>query len=476
MTMKKLLYLALIVLTFGACTDNLTDLNVDTKKPTEVPSGTLFANATVELMDMMTSTNVNINNLRLWAQHWAQTTYPDESNYELVERNVNGRTWNTLYATVLRDVAEARPLIQDDPFLSDAEKANQLAMCDVMEVIAYTLLVDFFGDVPYSQALQEGVFLPTYDDDASVYNAMLDKLNGAINTLSGDSGMGSYDLIYGGDADAWKKFANTYKLRLAIRLADSDDARAKSMVEAAVNSGVFTSSADNFQIQYLSNPPNTNPLWEDLVQSGRSDFVAANTLVDYMNGLEDPRRDVYFSGPVDSLGNPIGGIYGAANNYNANSQAGTILTDPELPGVFLSYTEVRFLLADAAERGYSVGGTTEEHYNAGITSSFDDWGVAGADAYLQNPDVAWSTAPGNWKEKIAMQKWIALYNQGFEAWSTYRLYDAPAMNIADGAGTTPPLRYTYPVSEFSVNGANVESAASAIGGDDLMTPIFWDVN
>jgi hypothetical protein len=95
---------------------------------------------------------------------------------------------------------------------------------------------------------------------------------------------------------------------------------------------------------------------------------------------------------------------------------------------------------------------------------------------LQNPDVAWSTAPGNWKEKIAMQKWIALYNQGFEAWSTYRLYDAPAMNIADGAGTTPPLRYTYPVSEFSVNGANVESAASAIGGDDLMTPIFWDVN
>lgn len=476
MTMKKLLYLALIVLTLGACTDNLTDLNVDTKKPTEVPSGTLFANATVELMDMMTSTNVNINNLRLWAQHWAQTTYPDESNYELVERNVNGRTWNTLYATVLRDVAEARPLIQDDPFLSDAEKANQLAMCDVMEVIAYTLLVDFFGDVPYSQALQEGVFLPTYDDDASVYNAMLDKLNGAINTLSGDSGMGSYDLIYGGDADAWKKFANTYKLRLAIRLADSDDARAKSMVEAAVNSGVFTSSADNFQIQYLGNPPNTNPLWEDLVQSGRSDFVAANTLVDYMNGLEDPRRDVYFSGPVDSLGNPIGGIYGAANNYNANSQAGTILTDPELPGVFLSYTEVRFLLADAAERGYSVGGTTEEHYNAGVTSSFEDWGVAGADAYLQNPDVAWSTAPGNWKEKIAMQKWIALYNQGFEAWSTYRLYDAPAMNIADGAGTTPPLRYTYPVSEFSVNGANVESAASAIGGDDLMTPIFWDVN
>jgi SusD/RagB-like outer membrane lipoprotein len=476
--MKKITYLFLTLgLIFSSCSD-ITDLNVNPKLPEAVPASSLFANATVDMFDFMSSPNVNVNNFRLWSQQWAQVSYSDESNYELVERNVNGRAWNSFYSGILRDLKEARLVVEKDVNTPAAIITNQKAIIDVMEVVAYTHLVDIFGDVPFSAAFGEDV-TPGYDDDEAIYTAMIGQLDNAIGNLSGNAG-NIGDLVYGGDAGAWKKFANSYKLRLAIRIADGSDSKAKEMVEAAY-SGAFDSSADNFVIQYESSTPNTNPLWEDLVQSGRSDFVAANTLVDYMNALDDPRRQFFFKqNAVDGNGDVIyqGGIAGAVNSFTANSQVGAILHEPTMPGTIMGYSEVRFLLADAAERGYSVGGTAEEHYNAGITESILEWGgdQAMVDAYLANPDVAYSTAPGTWKEKIALQKYIALYNQGFEAWSTYRVYDAPVMNEAEAAGTTPPHRYTYPVSEYSINEESVMAGGSAMGGDDLFSKVFWDKN
>ncbi len=472
--MKKILIALLALVTVASC-QNLTELNRDTKNPEEVPAGTLFANATVSLFDFMVSTNVNVNNLRLWSQYWTETTYTDESNYELTERNVNGRTWNTLYATVLRDLKEARKFIEADPIMSDENKKNQLAMISVLEAFTGHLLVDFFGDVPWSAALTEDI-TPGYDDDASVYQAVMDKLDAAIANLDGASGMGDYDLIYGGDVDMWKKFANGLKLRLAIRIANTNDAKAKSMATAAMNGGLIASNDENVDLAYTSSPPHTNPLWVDLVQSGRNDFVAANTLVDYMNDLEDPRRAYYFSGPVDSLGNPLGGIFGASNNYNEYSHPGEQLLDPTFPGTIMDYVEMEFLLADAAARWGGDFGDPETHYNEAIRASILYWGGTDqeADDYLANSKVAWATASGTDMEKIALQKWIGMYNRGFEGWSTYRVYDAPVLNNAAEAGTPPPLRYIYPVDEYSLNGESVNTAIANNPGYDPFLPIFWD--
>jgi len=464
---------------FG-CTDNFKEFNTDSKSPSQVPAGTLFANSTVALFDFMTTPNVNQNNLRLWAQQWAQTTYPDESNYELIQRDVNKRTWDTFYATVIKDANEAKKIIADDAFLSAEDKTASTALTDVIEVFAYHILVDIFGDIPYSEALSIENLTPKYDKAADIYQSLISRLDGAITNLNGSSGLGSYDLVYNGDLTKWRKFANSLKLRLAIRMADSNDAMAKSMAEEAVADGVFTSIDDDFQLAYESSTPNTNPLWVSLVQSGRSDFVCANTIADYMNELEDPRRQLYFSEPFDSAtGGLIGGIYGDSNSPTPFSHAGANQVDPTFPGTILDFSEVNFLLADAAERGYNVGGSAEDFYNAGIEASILEWG-GNADhvaAYLENEKVAYSTADGNWKQKIAMQKWLALYNRGFEAWTTYRMYDSPEMNVAVGAGTTPPMRYSYPVTEFSLNKTNVEAAIDAIGGtDDTFKKIFWDVN
>jgi hypothetical protein len=471
--MKKILIFIFTLMILVSCKDKLEDLNKDIKNPEEVPPEALFANATKELFDYMTSANVNDNNFRLWAQQWAQTTYDDESNYELVERNINGRAWNALYATVIRDLDDARKFIEMDEILSDAARRNQLAIIEVMQVFTYHVLVDTFGNIPYSEALTDDV-TPAYDDDETIFMDLLNRLNAVISNLSGDSELGASDLVYGGDADMWKLFANSLKLRMALRLADVNPGAAQTNAESAVSSGVFTANADNFTLLYQNAPPNTNPLWVDLVQSGRSDFIAASTLVDPMKALSDPRLPFYYKDPVD--GEIMGGVYGTNNNYNAFSHPGALQHTETWPGIIMSYWEVAFLQADAASRGWNVGGTAEEFYNAGIEASILYWGAtqAEADAYLANPDVAFATASGTDLEKIAMQKWISLYDQGFEAWSSYRMYNYPDLPTAARTERETPRRFTYPVTEYSLNEESVESARTAIGGDELTTKIFWD--
>ncbi|MEQ9303084.1 MAG: SusD/RagB family nutrient-binding outer membrane lipoprotein, partial [Marinoscillum sp.] len=425
--MKKVLIFGLVVFASFACED-LTELNKDIKNPEVVPSGALFANATKDLVDFMTSPSVNVNNFRLWAQFWAQTTYADESNYILNERNVNGNSWNTLYAEVIRDLKDAKALIAEDGNLTDGAKATQTAMAEVLEIYCFHILVDLFGDIPYSEAFTDAV-VPKYDDDATIYADLKARLDAAIPSLSGTSGMGDYDLIYGGDADMWAAFANSLKLKLAVRLGD------QAMAQAAASAGVFTSNADNFALAYQASTPNTNPLWVSLVQSGRSDYVAASTVVDPMKDLNDPRLPFYFKDQVG--GEFVGGIYGDNNTFNVLSHPGALQEDPTFAGVLMGYHEVAFLLAEAAANGWSVGGTATEFYNAGIEASILYWGGTDADvtAYLAQPEVAFATAAGaDDFEKIAFQKWISLYDQGFEAWSTVRMYDYPVLPIALQAG------------------------------------------
>lgn len=468
--------MCLLLVVAVACED-LSEFNRDQKNPAQVPAGALFSNATKTLFDFMTEPNVNINNFRLWAQQWAQTTYADESNYDLITRNVNGNAWNILYAEVIRDLEEMKLTIAEDPFITDEHARNQAALAEIMQVFAYHVLVDIFGDIPYEQAMTDDV-TPAYDDDAAIYADLFTRLDAATNELDGEIGIGSYDLIYGGNTALWERFANSLKLRMAIRIAEVNTSLSQTMAEEAVAAGVLMSNDDNFELQYQAATPNTNPLWVSLVQSGRSDYVAAETLVDPMHELNDPRLPFYFR---DTYGTParfVGGVYGDNNAYNAFSHPGKLQETPSFPGIILSYWEVEFLLADAVQRGYAVGGTVEEHYNAGIKASILWWGgtEAAADAYIAQPDVAFATAPGTPFERIALQKWIALYDQGFEAWSTVRFYDYPDMAIAVLSGLPTPTRYTYPVTEYSLNEENVESARNAIGGDDLDTRVFWDVN
>ena len=337
-------------------------------------------------------------------------------------------------------------------------------------------MVETFGNIPYSQALNAGVYvLPVYDDAATIYGDLLTRLTAAIPNLT-DSGFGAADNIYGGNPANWKKFANSLLLRMGLRVADVPALVAKSTaaIQSAVSGGVFTSNADNATLVYSSATPNTNPVWVDLVQSGRSDFVIANTLVDKMNALADPRRASYFD---QNLGAGVyeGGPYGDNNSFSAYTHVSDVIIDPTNPASLIDYSEVCFYLADAAERSISgTPATAASFYNKGITASFDYWGTPNVAAYLLTPNVNYATAPGTWKVKIGTQLWLAMYNRGYEAWTAWRTYDFPGFNLPAVSEDPVPTRYTYPINEQNLNKTNYTAASTAIGGDNQTTKVFWD--
>lgn len=483
--MRKIIIVIFFTGVFLSCNDRLDEMNKPTKAAVEVPAETLFSNGLNEMFYMMNNSDANVNVFRLYAQYWAQTTYPDESQYNMVSRRNPDNFWRRGYRDALQDLQEARRLTEQDwekLGLSEAERDNRLAIIDICKVYTYAILADAFGAIPYSESLNIDILQPKYDAAATVYNDLIVVLDAALASMDGaaDGFSSRQDPVYQGDAAKWKKFGNSLKLKLAITIADADAAKAGTMVTQAIAGGLFTSNADNASITYLDAFPNTNPIHEDLVQSGRADYVVANTLIDKLLALDDPRLPVFAEPLADGV-TFEGGIYGTANTFAQKSHIGDAFYDPELEGLVLDYAEVEFYLAEAKERGIgTVAGTAAEHYNAAITASMEYWGVDDADivAYLTNPDVAYATAAGTWKQKIGTQSWIAFFNRGFEGWSTWRRLDFTGFNV-------PPLltyedipqRFIFPIEEATLNNTNLQEAIQMIGGsDDVQTKVFWDKN
>ncbi|RFP65543.1 SusD/RagB family nutrient-binding outer membrane lipoprotein [Hymenobacter lapidiphilus] len=492
--MKKILLAGVSALALTAsCVGSLDDdYNVDPKSPTTAPAAGFIANAERSLTRAVVSPNVNSNPLRYFTQYWAATDYPTEARYDLNTRNIPTNFWNSLYRDCIQDLRAAKTAIPNDITIPEANKANALAVAEVLEIYAWATLVETYGNIPYSEALDFNKPRPKYDDQTTIYNDLISRLDVVIRALdtnaSVSTGLGTNDLINGGSTVLWTKFAYAMKLRMALVIADVDNTKAKAMAESTVASAgkLLASNADNIDLTFNGTFPNTNPLFEDLVRSGRQDFVGANYFIDRLKGVAgpvkavDPRLNDYFNAATSAslpAGSFVGGVVGTTNPKTTISQPGTKLRAQTLPGVLMSYAQVEFLLAEARSRGYAVGGTAESHYNAGVTASILEWGgtAAEATAYLANPTVAYTTAPGTEKQKIAYQEWVALYNQPVESWTTWRRLDYPNLPIAVQAVTDViPVRYVYPVVEQNINGANYSEAAAAIGGDKVGTKLFWD--
>lgn len=474
--MKKYLILYTSFLMLAACTKDISRFNNQTKAPALAPPSTLFSNAVRNLTDGLVSTNVNRNVYRLVIQHWATTTYQDEPNFDFTTRGIPQAWWGRMYRDVLVDLKEAKRLIPlDNSITDDNIKKNQIAIADIMQVYAYSVLVNTFGDVPYTDALDANNLFPKYTDAKLIYDSLFIRLDAdiaSINPAAAGFSSGS-DLVYGGSVPLWIKFANSFKIRMAMTIADVDAAKAKAAVEQA-NGKAFQSAADNAVFMYQKVTPNTNPLWVDLVQSNRQDFIAANTLVDKLKALNDPRLTFYFK--PNSSGQYVGGTVGSNNTFSDYAKFSDKIAAQDFPAILLDYSEIEFYRAEAIERGFAISEPAELHYNNAIKSSILFWGASSADAdtYLQRPDVAYKTAAGNYKQKIGTQKWIAMYNRGYEEWTEIRRLDYPMITPPSTAKSGFPNRFTYPTNEQTLNNGNYTDAAKKIGGDKVETKVFWD--
>ena len=472
--MKKinLIVLLFIGLVFVSCDKDFEELNTNPNTPTSVPSELLLGNIIRNTGNIMYSTFNGGDMGSCWAQHFAKVQYNDEARYEPRESSLTA-VWSGLYETVASDANQMYILAGEEGNL-----VNQ-GVAQTMKAYSMLLLTDLYGNVPFTEALQGAVNIaPVYDSQATVYNgclALLDEAMVLLNPANGDLDS-SQDIIYGGDVSKWRKFAASLKFRALMRMS-AKDLRAGEML-ALVNSGMlFSSSDDEAKLVYLSSAPNANPIYETVVFGTRGEWKVNSEVVDRMADSNDNRLAVVAQVNGDGVyrGKPSGIADVPSNEYSyANvSPLGEFYLAPELPAVFLSYTELQFLLAEAAKKGYINGGDSaaSSYYQAGIASSFADNDGASMGGYYSGSVVY---TPGNALEQIATQKWLGLYGQGMEAWTEWRRTGYPMLTPAqDGAINEIPSRYRYPVIEASLNAANYSAAASAMGGDNLTSPVWW---
>lgn len=479
--MRKLTYTfaAAALLSFAACT-NFEDLNTDPKSTVEVPANALFLAGEKNLVDIYTSADLTTAPFRILSQIWTQTSNVGEARYNFTQYNAPGGWWKAIYTKALANLSEAKSLYAEEKNTSVAVRKNKELITDVLEVYAFSLLVNTYGDIPYSEALNRRIPFPKYDDARTIINDLLARLDAAIAGLDVDAAsFGAADKIYQGDVVKWKKFSASLKLKLALLLADTDAAVAAQKASEAITAGVFTSNADDAKFPYLSSAvANANPLRQYLVtgDAWSKYFAPAKLFIETFSDLNDPRLSVLFTPTAE--GNYVGADAGVAGVYSGLT---TYWIAADAPGVLLDYAEVAFLLAEAAERGVSnTGATAGTHYSNAITASLTALGINndGVTSYLARSAVAYATATGDWRQKIGTQKWLAFANRNWDAWTEIRRLGHPDLNaLSQPAGTDEhlPLRLYYPPEEQNTNSLHWNEAVRKLPGgtDALSAKLFW---
>lgn len=512
------LLFCLLLIGSVACRKYFKELNTDTKSLGEAGAqpGALFSYAQKSLSDYFASASVNYNVFRFFAQYLTPTQYTQEARFNISSRNISSNLFSLLYTRVLTNLQRARELIE----ARNPDNKAQLGMIGILEVYTYSFLVELFGDIPYSQALNPENIHPVYDDAKTVYFSLADKLDQSLALLSqGGESMGVADLVYVGDTSKWRKFGNSLKLKMALMLAKADEAKAKTMAQAA-SSQVFQSNDDGYVLHYMNSVPNTNPFYSGQVYSNRRDFAGVNHFIDTMKSWNDPRLPYYFDSVknnsaqrhpdcISKFGYDTsrykGAVYGVVVGKDLISQPYDIpLAKPEAPGILLDYPEIQFYLAEACCRKLIQANQACNYFKKAIEASVIRWkgDTTKAKCWIEKQckrlaksdcnnvsngngcshDGQASTAEaetGNFNFNLAMHMWVALYNRGYAGWNVWRRFGhfpkffAVSSSQFNVSNDNIPWRFTYPIEEGNKNQENFARASANIGGDLLSTKLFF---
>lgn len=456
---------AFLLIFATSCDKDFETINTDPNNPIAIESGLLMADALRNTTNVMYSTFVGGDMGSCWSQQWSKVQYNDEERY-IPRGSVIQMVWDALYEDLGSDANVMYNLAVNEG------NSNMQGVALVMKAYAFSVLADVYGDVPYSEAFktEEGILAPAYDTQQQVYAgvlAMLDEANGLFSATGGTINSTS-DLVYAGDYSKWQKFANSLKFRTLMRISGTSDLDKVALQDAADRS--FTSRSDEAKLIYLSSDPNANPIYESIDYGNRHEFKVSDVLVDMLTANVDPRLEVYAQVNDGGIyrGKPAGyaDVPNSTYNYENVSAIGEKYIEPELPGFFMSYAELLFLKAEAAQKGY-ISGSAQTYYAQGIAASMDENGISNYSM------INTTLTPGLELELIGNQKWLALFCQGVEAWTEWRRTGFPILTPAiEGVINVIPQRYSYPSSEQSLN-ASSYSAAVANQGDDKLSTTLW---
>jgi hypothetical protein len=458
------------------CQDELEEINKNPNEAVSAQPEYLLANSIKSNADVILGSDASMETTTLFVQHWAKIQYTDVDKYTVSLSNIQN-IWTNLYSLGLTDFSEIIKIGEE------TGNVNYQAVGLILKSWTFQILTDLYGNIPYSEAVKiDQTLTPKYDAQKDVYLGLLNDLKKASYLINPAGSPISGDVIYNGNLTKWKKFANSLRLRIALRIADREPEIAKTVIAelAADKSQLIASNDEIAQLIYQASP-NQNPVSKD--RETRDDYRVSKSIIDKLQELKDPRLAVFANKTVDAT--PTGYV-GVTNGLPADSSAklgftktsklGDYFTAPTSPAVFLSYSEVLFNLAEAAQRGF-IADKPADLYKAAIMASMQQFKINAADitAYLAQPAVAYN--PANYKKSIGEQKWLALFGQGPEAYTEWRRLDYPQLKPAY-AGVLDgkiPYRLIYPTGEQALNGVNYRAAVASQGEDRLTTKLWFDV-
>lgn len=487
--------LAGFVLMIGvtSCEDYL-DVNTDKNNPTSktviptlvLPVGQHY---TAHYLHAFGGANA-LGNLFMynWGVSYGFSWYNDEFNYLV----------STTFYDQLFEWAYFRPLKQYHILTQDErpEWKNYVAIGKIMKAYHFQMLVDIYGDVPYTEALGRNTEpTPKYDNAEAIYNDLLVQLTEAITLIdeaaenaASEEPEGD-DAMFGGDMVKWKQFANTVKLRILTRVSGEASFQSTITSELAAiqaeGSGFITDDVI-IGLGYQQEENKQNPYWEDFGASvdGTPTLTykataATQYILDYLIGNGDPRVDYIYEEPADGHNGVTQGVKSTIDKDPAlvSNLGPGILRGPDMGSNIYTEAEMHFNLAELALKGFSTGATAEQHYNAGIVASFEYLGLSAADAedYYDRdgngPNNVDYNASTNKLEAIITQKWIAVNSITAEqSWFDHSRTGFPANLPLSTLASKPnrPVRLAYPASESSTNAENMPNRP-----DPFTNKIFW---
>jgi hypothetical protein len=477
----KLKYIAIlsgaVLLSVTSCKKDLLKINQNPNGSQTAQPDYLLTAATKATADTYWGVANNMDASLLFVQYWSKIQYTDPDRY-IYASSAFEELWSTGYS---KSIVNLNQIIK----IADAQgNTNYKGVALVLRSWTFSLLTEAFGNIPYKQATNiDQNLTPAYDAQRDVYFALLDDLKVAQTALDPSGKAIAGDVIYSNNIASWKKFANSLRLRIALRIADREPAKAKQVLAdiQAEGGSYISTNAETAQFVYLDSP-NQNPV-SNLFDT-RDDYRISKIIVDKLVALKDPRLPIYVAPtqdptPATYVGLPNGLLVGDASNYGftKTSKPGSYFRAPHAPAVILSYAESLFDRAEAAARGFTAE-DAGSLYQQAVTAALTQYSIASADiaTYVAQPAVKYDAS--NYKKSIGEQKWIALFGQGLEGWTEWRRLDYPQLTPAV-AGTLNgkiPVRFIYPGTEQSLNKTNYQSAVAAQGADALTTKLWFDVN
>jgi hypothetical protein len=525
--MKNILYILLSALLFvPACTDDFDELNTDPKNLTvdKLDQGSF---GLVAAAAMYFPVHVGLNDRgsfqlahSLFADIYANYMATTAPNFDSDKFTLVGRWLDGAYVDFYRDAAPQIKYVED--YSADNGLNVENAIFKVWRVFAYHRMTDYWGPIPYS-SFGNGEKVVPFDAQDEIYRDFFQTLDAAIAVLKSNAGqnsaiLGNNDVVYGGNVGKWLKFANSLRLRLAMRVRYADAGLAQTNAEKAVADGVIEDNSDNGYVQTSNNWRNG---YTTITQWG--EFRMSADMESILKGYLDPRIASYFAPAADPdpTDDPAGVSFpyeGMRNGQTKEAKQGisfnTLASDmapiytlaesagPDWP--LIRASEVYFLRAEGALIGWNMGGeSAQAYYERGMERSFQENGLDPVDLsganYLTSTNVPAgmdgstppvSTVPVAYDaggsqerqlEQIITQKWIALYPNSWEAWAERRrtkypiLY--PRLNTDDLAIPVDaiPARVPFTSTEYTANPDGVVTGVAKLGGpDNGVTKLWWD--